>query len=260
MRVRRWEGGTHTQQHVRLHLCRMPPNRAVSGLHVPAHPLDPATLPASSRACLPASSSCPADVLARFESDLRYLASVELHPALRSSASSSLTASEGGGAGGGTAAAGAVSAAASATSAASSTASAAGASGSLGGAPTLLQLVDAPALREAAAAASRGHAHFSGKVAELEGLFGALKGELEALFMQVGIKCNSKSGVAMLLSLPSLLLDRWHAGDAALNNCGSCLGPSGRTLPAASQLPCHPCHAALRCILTRRPPAWTWRR
>lgn len=122
-------------------------------------------------------------MLARFESDLRYLSSVELHPALRTSTSSSLA-----GSGGAGVASGGHSAAASAASAASSTASAAGGSGSLGGAPTLLQLVDAPALREAAAAASRGHAHFSGKVAELEGLFGALKAELEALFMQVGAR------------------------------------------------------------------------
>ena len=122
-------------------------------------------------------------MLARFESDLRYLASVELHPALHTSASSSLAGS--GGPAGGTGLSGAASATSPASSAVSA-ASAAGGSGSLGGAPTLLQLVEAPALREAAAAASRGHAHFSGKVGELEGLFAALKAELEALFMQVG--------------------------------------------------------------------------
>lgn len=50
----------------------------------------------------------------------------------------------------------------------------------------LVHLVSADALREAAAAAARGHQHFAGKVSELEGLFGGLKADVEALFMQVG--------------------------------------------------------------------------
>lgn len=53
------------------------------------------------------------------------------------------------------------------------------------GCATLAHLVVAPALREAAAAAARGHHHFAAKVSELEALFGALKADVEALFMQV---------------------------------------------------------------------------
>ena len=81
----------------------------------------------------------PADVLARFEADLGYLAATELHPALRSE-----------------------------------------------GSTHLVHLVPAAALREAAAACGRGHQHFSGKVAELDGRVGGLKADVEALFMQVG--------------------------------------------------------------------------
>ena len=81
----------------------------------------------------------PADVLARFEQDMAYLAATELHPSLRGE-----------------------------------------------GSTHLVHLVPAGALREAAAACMRGHQHFAGKVAELEGLFGGLKADVEALFMQVG--------------------------------------------------------------------------
>lgn len=111
-------------------------------------------------------------MLSRFESDLQFLASTELHPALHGSASllgsAASSASEAG---------------------AGSSSSAAAGGGSAGGpnpAPSLLGLVHAPTLREAAAAATRGHQHFAGKVAELEALFGMLKADVEALFMQVG--------------------------------------------------------------------------
>jgi hypothetical protein len=93
------------------------------------------------------SLSLLAEVLARFEADLAYLAATELHPSLRG-------------------AEGSASAAASPTS--------------------LLHLVSAQQLREAAASCARGHQHFGAKVAELEGLFGMLKADVEALFMQVG--------------------------------------------------------------------------
>ncbi|EFN58270.1 hypothetical protein CHLNCDRAFT_57098 [Chlorella variabilis] len=56
--------------------------------------------------------------------------------------------------------------------------------GSEEGAASLAGLVSAEALRESAAACARGHQHFGGKVAELEGLFGMLKADVEALFMQ----------------------------------------------------------------------------
>jgi hypothetical protein len=56
----------------------------------------------------------------------------------------------------------------------------------LGGSATLLSLLDAPTLREAAAACQRAHQHFGGKVAELDGLFQLLQADIEALFMQVG--------------------------------------------------------------------------
>lgn len=54
-----------------------------------------------------------------------------------------------------------------------------------GGPASLADLVDAERLREASAACVRGHHHFGGKVAELEGLFAMLKADVEALFMQV---------------------------------------------------------------------------
>lgn len=115
----------------------------------------------------------PAEVLSRCEADLQYLASTELHPALRGSASLP----------------GSAASSASEAGAGSSSSAAAGATGSASG-PTppasLLGLVHAPALREAAAAAARGHQHFGSKVAELEALFGMLKADVEALFMQVG--------------------------------------------------------------------------
>ena len=82
----------------------------------------------------------PADVLARFEQDMAYLAATELHPSLRGE-----------------------------------------------GSTHLVHLVPAGALREAAAACMRGHQHFAGKVAELEGLFGGLRADVEALFMQVHV-------------------------------------------------------------------------
>ncbi|KAL4447174.1 hypothetical protein ABPG77_007207 [Micractinium sp. CCAP 211/92] len=112
-----------------------------------------------------------AEVLSRFEADLQYLASTELHPALRGSASLP----------------GSAASSASEAGAGSSSSAAAGAAGSASG-PTphasLLGLVHAPAVREAAAAAARGHQHFGSKVAELEALFGMLKADVEALFMQ----------------------------------------------------------------------------
>jgi hypothetical protein len=55
------------------------------------------------------------------------------------------------------------------------------------GSTHLVHLVPAGALRDAAAACARGHQHFAGKVAELEGLFGGLRADVEALFMQVHV-------------------------------------------------------------------------
>ena len=62
------------------------------------------------------------------------------------------------------------------------------------GSTHLVHLVPAGALREAAAACMRGHQHFAGKVAELEGLFGGLKADVEALFMQVWAKGGWATG------------------------------------------------------------------
>lgn len=105
-----------------------------------------------------------AEVLSRFEADLAYLAATELHPALRGSTEAIAAAAFG------------------------SASSSAGAAQATQGpaAASLLHLVNAPALREAAAAAARGHQHFAGKVAELEALFYMLKADVEALLMQAG--------------------------------------------------------------------------
>ncbi|PSC71466.1 Autophagy-related 11 [Micractinium conductrix] len=111
-----------------------------------------------------------ADVLSRFESDLAYLAATDLHPALRISAS----AVSGSTAGAGSAA----------SSAASGSSGAASQQAMQPAMASLLHLLNAGALRESAAGAARGHTHFGSKVSELEGLFGALKADVEALFMQ----------------------------------------------------------------------------
>ena len=114
-----------------------------------------------------------ADVLSRFESDLAYLAATDLHPALRISAS----AVSGSTAGAGSAA----------SSAASGSSGAASQQAMQPAMASLLHLLNAGALRESAAGAARGHTHFGSKVSELEGLFGALKADVEALFMQVSL-------------------------------------------------------------------------
>lgn len=153
---------------------------------------------------LPSSSRTPpsAEVLSRFEADLQYLASTELHPALRGSASLP------------------GSAASSTSEAGAGSSSSAAVTGGSASGPhphaSLLGLVHAPALREAAAAAARGHQHFGGKVAELEALFGMLKADVEALFMQAGGACGGLHGSAPQLRRGSCIAGQGACGGAAL--------------------------------------------
>ncbi len=95
----------------------------------------------------------PAEVLASFEEDLRFLAATELHPALRSSSGSSSTVSGPSGTEQGPG------------SSAAAAAAAGGSAGAAGGGPRrLIDLVDSAQLRELWASCTRSHRHYAAKV------------------------------------------------------------------------------------------------
>lgn len=124
--------------------------------------------------------------------------------------------------------------------------------GSEEGAASLAGLVSAEALRESAAACARGHQHFGGKVAELEGLFGMLKADVEALFMQVGAGGACVGGCCCWGCMCAAPLCRPRAQQPALRSLAAC-----KACTACTRSLCLLAHAPARhatAPLTPPPP------